>query len=102
MIEGTRSSIPAGDRLGASEEQEHGVVGRCYDQFRGVVEERPGTSLTTAFLAGLGVGAAIGWLLAEPARAPSRWYEHGAETAERVGRKVLDAVQGILPASLKS
>lgn len=101
MIESTRTNIPAGDRLGAAEEHE-GMMTRCYDQFRGTVEERPGTSLATAFLTGLGIGAVIGWLIAEPEPAPSRWYEHGTDTAERVGRRVMEAVQGILPASLKS
>ena len=102
MIEGTRTSIPAGDRLGAAEEHESGMMARCYDQFRGTIEERPGTSLATAFMAGLGIGAVIGWLIAEPEPAASRWYDHGTETAERVGRRVMEAVQGILPASLKS
>jgi hypothetical protein len=99
--EGTRTRIPAGDRLGAAEE-EHGLMGRCYEQFRGTVEHRPGTSLATAFLTGLGVGAVIGWLLAEPEPARTRWYEQSAETAERLGRKMLEAVQGIMPASLRS
>ena len=98
----TRTSIPAGDRLGASMEHERGMATRCYDQFRGVVEERPGSSLTTAFVAGFGIGAVIGWLLAEPQPARSRWYDQTAETAERVGRRVMEAVQGVLPASLKS
>jgi hypothetical protein len=102
MIEGTRTSIPAGDRLAAAEEHESGAMARCYDQFRGTIEERPATSLATAFLTGLGIGAVIGWLIAEPQPAQARWYEHGTETAERVGRRVLEAVQGILPASLKS
>jgi hypothetical protein len=99
--EGTRTRIPAGDRLGAAEE-ERGLMGRYYDQFRGTVEHRPASSLATAFFTGLGVGAVIGWLLAEPEPARTRWYEQGTETAERLGRKVLEAVQGIMPASLRS
>lgn len=99
--EGTRTRIPAGDRLGAAEE-ERGMMARCYNQFRGTVEQRPGTSLATAFFTGLGVGAVIGWLLAEPEPARTRWYEQGADTAERLGRKVLEAVQGVLPANLRS
>jgi hypothetical protein len=100
--ESTRTRIPAGDRLSAAEEEEHGMLGRCVQQFRGTVEERPVTSLATAFMAGAGIGAVIGWLLAEPEPAPTRWYEQSADAAERLGRKVLEAVQGVLPASLRS
>lgn len=99
--EGTHTRIPAGDRLAASmERRDQGLMGRCYHQFRDVVEHRPASSLTTAFAVGLGLGAVIGWLLAEPQPKPARWY--GADTAERMGHKVLEALQGVLPASIRS
>jgi hypothetical protein len=99
--EGTHTGIPASDRLGASmEPDEGGVMSRCYGQFRETIEHRPASSVTSAFLVGFGIGAALGWLLARPEPPRARWY--GVDTAERLGQKVLDALQGVLPEKLRS
>ncbi|MBW3541178.1 MAG: hypothetical protein KY476_12995 [Planctomycetes bacterium] len=84
---------------GQEHESRAGFMGRCTERFEHRVEGHPVSSILTGFAAGLGLGLAIGWLLGEPPK-QSRWY--GAETAERLGRKVLDAMSGIVPERLKT
>ena len=71
-------------------------VAQVYHQLEDAVEERPLSSLILSFGVGLGVGLALGGLLA----ASDARGERQQRTAERFGRQLLDALGRIVPHAL--
>lgn len=71
-----------------------------YDSMTECVASNPASSMLVTFGLGFGVGVLIGYALSEPSAPPSRWYD--LQTAEKVGRRVLDSLASTLPHSLSS
>lgn len=66
----------------------------------GLVSHYPLSSVLVVFGIGLGVGAALGSILAGSAM-PRRSFGQRTElAAEKLGRQMLDAIAGVLPESL--
>jgi len=62
-----------------------------------MVKEYPVSSVMVAFGIGIGVGVLLGQALAAPL---ASWVEPEPSMAQRVGRQVLEAVRGVMPASM--
>jgi hypothetical protein len=62
------------------------------------VDDYPAASMATLFALGVGVGMAIGCSLAHREPPRESWYDSGM--AERLGRRMLDAVAGVVPESI--
>lgn len=65
----------------------------------GWVSDYPISSVMIVFGVGLGAGVALGNLLSEPLTARPTLGRRTELAAEQVGRQVLDALGGVLPAS---
>lgn len=71
------------------------LVSRCCQFTEDSIRENPMAATLTAFGLGVGVGAVVGVLLAEP---PSRSRR---QTAEMLGRRMLDSIAESLPDSVR-
>lgn len=71
------------------------LMGRCSQFTEESLRENPMAATLTAFGVGVGLGAIIGVMLAEPASKSRR------QTAEELGRRMLDSVAESLPASVR-
>ena len=83
-------------RMQAMREQvQHDYVEPAMESVKGVMHDRPMTSVATVFGAGFAIGLLIGTsLLADSSR------RRRQSTVERLGEQVLDAVSRVLPESL--
>lgn len=70
---------------------------RGKEQLLEMVGDNAGRSMLVALGAGLGVGLLIGSALAGSSRS-ARWYDRSS--AEGLGRRVLDTLEGIVPSAL--
>lgn len=71
------------------------LASRCSQFTEESIRDNPMAATLTAFGVGVGLGAIIGVLLAEPASKSRR------QTAEALGRRMLDSVAESLPASVR-
>lgn len=71
-------------------------VAKAYHQMEEVVEDRPISAVMLSFGIGLGVGLAIGGMIAANAT-PSEPHKRAAE---RMGQQILDALARVVPSSL--
>lgn len=62
--------------------------------------ENPASSVLVAFGIGLGVGVALGSILAGPLTHSPTFTERTELAAEKLGRQIMDAIAGVLPESL--
>ena|SRR5690606_22960485 len=74
---------------------EQSLVSRCCEYTEESLCENPMGATLAAFGVGVGLGAAIGMMLAEPASKSRR------QTAEALGRRMLDSVAESLPQSVR-
>lgn len=66
----------------------------------GVVCNYPMSSVLIVFGIGVGAGVALGSLLSGPVTSPPTLGRRTELAAEQLGRQMLDAISGVLPASL--
>lgn len=71
------------------------LASRCCEFAEDSIRENPMAATLTAFGLGVGLGAVVGVLLAEP---PSRSRR---QTAEVLGRRMLDSIAETLPDSVR-
>lgn len=93
MNRGTRSRFSEHETQGMVS-QASDYVARGYQQAEHLVAENPGWSVLVFFGIGLGMGVAVGSLLARSEPPPS--------AAERFGRQVIEAISKMVPESLAS
>jgi len=65
----------------------------------GLVSDYPLSSVLVIFGIGLGAGVVLGNLLSGPAPSRQSLGQRTEQAAEQLGRQMLDAVTGVLPAS---
>jgi hypothetical protein len=90
----TRTSDFAADPLSRTEEEQQGYYARGQAQLRALTREREATAVLIALAAGFGVGLLLGGSLISSSRSSS-W--HHRETAESLGRRMLDRIDQYLP-----
>jgi hypothetical protein len=86
------------NRMSPSSRESHSdqsLVSRCCEYTEESFRENPMAATLTAFGIGVGLGAAIGMMIAEPASKSRR------QTAEALGRRMLDSVAESLPQSVR-
>jgi len=66
----------------------------------GVVSDYPLSSVLVVFGIGLGVGVALGSIIAGPVMPHPSFAQRTELAAEKLGRQMLDAIAGVLPESL--
>jgi len=89
-IRGTEADGNAGETLMTS------AVSRSQD----MVSQHPMSTALVVFGVGLGVGVALGSLLCSAATTPPSFGQRAELAAEKLGRQMLDAINGILPDSI--
>lgn len=77
-----------------------GYVTRRASQVRELTRDHEGAAVAMALAAGFGIGLVIGSGLAMSHRKPQSWRDR--LTAEGVGRRLLDRIEGIIPDALAS
>ncbi|MBX3443936.1 MAG: hypothetical protein KF774_16125 [Planctomyces sp.] len=79
-----------------TEESESGsMFGQCAEVAQQTIEDYPLGVTLGAFAAGLGLGAMIGAALAQPIA------QRRQASAEHIGRRILDSISDLLPASVQ-
>jgi len=86
-IRGTETDNAAGDTFMTS------AVSRSQD----MVSQHPVSTALVVFGVGLGIGVALGSLLSGAATPPPSFGQRAELAAEKLGRQMLDAINGILP-----
>lgn len=75
-------------------------VAHAATKSEGLVSDYPLSSVLVVFGVGLGIGVALGSLLGGPAVAPPTFGQRTELAAEKLGRRMLDAIAGVLPETL--
>jgi len=79
-------------------EQASDYVARGASQTQECIREHSGTSVALSLVAGFGIGILVGRALSKPQPKPmSRRYR---ETAEGVGRRLMDRIESMIPDAL--
>lgn len=81
--------------MGEMAEQASEYVTRGASHVREYARDHGGATVVVALAAGFGIGLAIGRALGIPHRQPRRWRDR--VTAEGIGRKFLDRIEGMIP-----
>jgi len=66
----------------------------------GMISHYPLSSILVVFGVGLGIGVAVGWVLAGPAPPHPSLGQRAEQAAGNFGRQMLGAISGVLPESL--
>ena len=81
--------------MGEMAEQASEYVTRGASHVREYARDHGGATVVVALAAGFGIGLAVGRALGIPHRQPRRWRDR--VTAEGIGRKFLDRIEGMIP-----
>jgi hypothetical protein len=87
----------AEEAMSAMREEVSDYVSHGASQVREMTRDHEGTAVLVALAAGFGVGLLIGAALA-PRHQPRRWSDR--LTAEGIGRRLLERVEGMIPDAL--
>ena len=87
-----------GSKVHEAYEEAGDYLSQGASQVRDLTRDHEGTAVVIALAAGLGIGLTIGSALAMQHRRPKSWRE--SISAERVGRKMLDRLEGMIPDAL--
>jgi hypothetical protein len=76
------------------------TVAKAAAESDGLVDANPLSSVLIVFGIGLGVGVALGCMLTGPTAPRATFAQRTELAAEKFGRRMLDAMSGVLPQSL--
>ena len=76
------------------------TVAKAATKPNGVVSHYPLSSVLVVFGLGLGIGVALGCIIAGPATPLPSFGQRAGSAAEHFGRQMLGAIAGVLPESL--